>query len=107
MNYYGKKDFQHEYDCCELTKIKVIDWNAIKADNSVEKWEKWDKIVHEWIDNDKRHESCPLVEIEAPHGKLIDADKLPIRDISIEYYAINGITEDDINNAPTVIEAEE
>lgn len=50
---------------------------------------------------------CPIVEVAEPHGRLIDADKLPIRDISIEYYAINGVTEDDIDNAPTVIETEE
>ena len=49
---------------------------------------------------------CPLVEVSEPHGRLIDADKLPMRDISIEYYALNGVTEDDIDNAPTVIEAE-
>ena len=75
MNYYGNKDFQHEHDCCELTKIKVIDWNAIEANDRFEKWEKWDKIVHEWIDNDKRHESCPLVEIEAPQITLIKGEK--------------------------------
>ena len=53
-----------------------------------------------------RVDSCPLIEIAVPHGRLIDADKLPIRDISVEYYVINGATEDDINNAPTVIETE-
>ena len=31
-------------------------------------------ITHELIDNTKREEHCPLVEIP-PHGRLIDADK--------------------------------
>lgn len=66
----------------------------------------WVKLVWPYGDyNDNTFDN--VINIETPHGRLIDADKLPIRDISIEYYAINGVTEDDIDNAPTVIEMEE
>ena len=60
----------------------------------------------QFTDSAKRPNDCPLIEVAEPHGRLVDADKLPIRDISIEYYAINGVIEDDIDNAPTVIGAE-
>ena len=43
-----------------------------------------------------RMSDCPLVEVPIPHGRLIDADKLFL---DIEW--------SDIENAPTVIEAEE
>ena len=35
--------------------------------------------------------------------RLIDADKLKIRNVSADYwYTVMGVTEDDIDNAPTV-----
>lgn len=40
-----------------------------------------------------RPKGCPLVEVKAPHGRLIDADALPYTVFYIE-------------NAPTVLEAE-
>ena len=47
---------------------------------------------------------CPLVEVPTPHGRLIDADKVSFTMTdSIEH----GRAEEAINNAPTVIEAEE
>jgi len=61
-----------------------------------------------------RPDWCPLVEVPAPHGRLIDADALtaqmeadakqieePIASM-FAYAAIN-----DVKHAPTVIEAEE
>lgn len=54
--------------------------------------------------NKSRHENCPLIELPAKHGRLIDADY------------INGsgligwqksIVKAEISQAPTVIEAEE
>lgn len=48
-------------------------------------------------------DDCPLIEIPAPHGRLIDADKL---------IDTLGVSDDDIyvqdilQDAPTVIEAE-
>lgn len=50
---------------------------------------------------------CPLVEIPTPHGRLIDADKLNIHDVSPAYgFCVMGVTEEDIELADTVIEAE-
>lgn len=48
---------------------------------------------------EKRADFCPLVEVPTPHGDLIDADKLR------EDYPMENLYM--IDNAPTVIEAEE
>jgi len=49
---------------------------------------------------------CPLIELP-PHGRLIDADKLNIHDVSPAYgFCVMGVTEEDIELADTVIEAE-
>jgi hypothetical protein len=41
-----------------------------------------------------RHPDCPLVEVKVPHGRLIDADELPLSGYIIK-------------DAPTVLEAED
>lgn len=57
---------------------------------------------------EQRPKYCPLVEIPTPHGRLIDADKLNIHDVSPAYgFCVMGVTEEDIELADTVIEAEE
>lgn len=48
---------------------------------------------------DRRHENCPLIEIETPHGRLIDEKKIN----NVTWTTEDG-TETD---APTVIDAEE
>ena len=54
-----------------------------------------------------RADDCPLVEIPTPHGRLIDADKLNIYDVSpVDGFCVMGVTEADIGLADTVIEAE-
>lgn len=55
-----------------------------------------------------RPDWCPLVEIPEPHGRLIDGDALQCKvdDIGLGYYEVLGVTEDTIDSAPTVIEAE-
>ena len=54
-----------------------------------------------------KREDCPLVEVKEPHGRLIDADKLNIHDVSPAYgFCVMGVTEEDIELADTVIEAE-
>lgn len=59
-----------------------------------------------------RHRCCPLVEIPTPHGRLIDADKLTknMRNYypSIDHLCCSQhvVTKRDVDNAPTVIEAE-
>ena len=53
-----------------------------------------------------RPDWCPLTELP-PHGRLIDADKLNIHDVSPAYgFCVMGVTEEDIGLAETVIEAE-
>jgi hypothetical protein len=50
---------------------------------------------------------CPLIEIPTPHGRLGDLDKLNIHDISpVDGFCVMGVTEEDIELADTVIEAE-
>ena len=47
------------------------------------------------------------VEKLPPHGRLIDADELNIHDVSHAYgFCVMGVTEEDIELAETVIEAE-
>jgi hypothetical protein len=57
---------------------------------------------------DKRADFCPLIEIPEPHGRLIDGDALQCKvdDIGLGYYEVLGVTEDTIEMAPTIIEAE-
>ena len=61
---------------------------------------------------DGRPDNYPLVEIPTPHGRLIDADKLTknMRNYypSIDHLCCSQhvVTKRDIDNAPTVIEAE-
>lgn len=52
-------------------------------------------------------EYCPLIDIPTPHGRLWDLDKLNIHDISpVDGFCVMGVTEEDIELADTVIEAE-
>lgn len=51
-------------------------------------------------------DDCPLIELPQ-HGRLIDADKLNMHDVSPAYgFYVMGVTEEDIELAETVIEAE-
>jgi len=64
---------------------------------------------NEW--RSKRPDWCPLVELPAEHGRLIDADALTVSNgwvAEAENYRthITFIYEYDIVNAPTIIEAE-
>ena len=54
-----------------------------------------------------RPSDCPLIEVQSPHGRLIDADALNIYDVSPIYeFCVMGVTEEDIELAETIIEAE-
>lgn len=67
-----------------------------------------DKEIARWAKNPKY---CPLVEVKTPHGRLVDAGEL------LKWADANPLTEDGgidinefeeyLNNAPTIIEAEE
>lgn len=58
-----------------------------------------------------RHRNCPLVEIP-PHGDLIDRSKLVWTPIDITDLPLSGeclpvYLKEDVDDAPTIIEAEE
>ena len=54
-----------------------------------------------------RPDWCPIVEVKEPHGRLIDADKLNIHDVSpVDGFCVMGVTEEDIGLADAVIESE-
>ena len=56
---------------------------------------------------EKRADFCPLVEVPAPHGRLIDADALleDVRKNSVSYSA-DDFAHEWVDVQPTVIEAE-
>ena len=65
-------------------------------------------------ENGTRPDWCPLVEVPAPYGRLIDGDVLEEKAIErsekhgeIVNVLDNVITAYDISTAPTIIEAEE
>jgi len=58
----------------------------------------------------ERYENCPLVEVKAPHGDLIDRDVLETEVYTMTEW--NGdlnrvVYEATVDKAPTVIEAED
>ena len=54
-----------------------------------------------------RPSDCPLIAVQTPHGRLIDADALNTYDVSPIYeFCVMGVTEEDIELAETIIEAE-
>ena len=62
---------------------------------------------HRNITAHKRHKRCPLVEIEIPHGRLIDADELEEDDAWSDYEdGFTAYSRLQISTQPTVIEAE-
>lgn len=65
------------------------------------------KNISDAINDDTRAEFCPLVEVKEPHGKLIDVSKLNMYDVSpVSGFCVIGVTEEDIELADAVIEAE-
>ena len=56
---------------------------------------------------EQRMEHCPLVEVPTPHGRLIDADALLMDANKLRYGEGWLITVENIEAAPTVIEAED
>ena len=54
-----------------------------------------------------RHPDCPLIEVKAPHGRLKDVDKiLNGEGRYVISFGKDGIDTEEINRAPTIIEAE-
>lgn len=63
---------------------------------------------------EEKFNDCPLIEIPTPHGRLIDADKLKEKRETMcwkdEFYMTHEsdfIDSRHIDNAPTILEAEE
>ena len=52
-----------------------------------------------------KHPDCPLIELPQTHGRLIDADELAKDKINL-YGTTDVVLMVDIENAPTIIEAE-
>jgi len=58
-----------------------------------------------------KHDSCPLVEVSVPHGRLIDVDTLMDEGMDIyhmDYFrgTMSGYSKQMIDCTPTVLEAE-
>lgn len=61
-----------------------------------------------FLNTDNRPDDCPLMEVP-PHGRLVDADCLIDMKYRIDhpyYEYVEVVNVEDIDNAPTVIEAE-
>lgn len=56
----------------------------------------------------KRPIDCPLVEVPEPHGDLIDRDTLKLKHRwTDDFYETEYVEVNDIDDAPTIIPAEE
>lgn len=59
----------------------------------------------------ERLEDCPLVEVPAPHGRLIDEKQIPYIDLNADMpqskVRVWTTFKDKIDRVPTIIEAEE
>lgn len=69
-----------------------------------------DCYIADYAQTERIHPDCPLVEVKAPHGRLIDADALEkvIGRHPLNWEYGQGVEDcfDDLINAPTIIEAE-
>ena len=63
-------------------------------------------LTEKTLTSTKRNRACPLVPVPTPHGRLIDADALLTDANKLRYGEGWLITTENIENAPTVIEAE-
>lgn len=77
------------------------DWCALQDAETNESFKSWDDM--------RKH--CPLVEIEVPHGRLIDADALIDEGMDIyhlDYFrgVMSGYSRQMIDCTPTVLESE-
>lgn len=90
---------------CRLCKLKtVVGLDKEKCLVSGVEFYLWDTG---WGDEQRRHESCPLVPVPEPHGDLIDRDKLRAKEFIHNGDAYAVVMSRDIRNAPTVIPASE
>ena len=84
-------------------------WNKIDELTGCELHQKYIPNAEKEFWEKDRPDWCPLVEVP-PHGRLIDADALSINDPIKSMMMFGGqivISKDAIDNAPTIIEAED
>lgn len=72
-------------------------------------YEWWECVIlHDDINQfDTRRTDCPLIEIPTPHGRLKDVDKLESHEEFDGCGFTKSVYADDINEALTILEAEE
>jgi hypothetical protein len=89
------KGMQMPKECLDCPMCDINDDCVLQKDERFDTWEEQKK-------------DCPLIEVPKPHGRLIDGDALQCKvdDIGLGYYEVLGVTEDTIDSAPTIIEAE-
>lgn len=51
-------------------------------------------------------DDCKMVDVKAPHGRLIDYHEVRTRMIGLSFSVQNWISEVELSNVPTVIERE-
>lgn len=79
--------------CCNECKLKY----AIKCETYIGYHHK----------DTSRARKCPIVEVQTPHGRLIDADKVKERMIPLNFSVQKWISEVDLDvYVPTIIEAD-
>ena len=85
---------------CIYCELYEADWYWCRAAK---------KEYYETIENKAHPDWCPLIEVP-PHGRLIDADALIMSDKPVSRMMMFGgqfiYTQSEIDDAPTIIEAE-
>ena len=85
--------------CCEVCPCNDDNWRCGALGDTFDDLEIYNLEL--------KPSCCPLVEVPEPHGRLIDADALKEYGIMAEDYCTDLFVHvDDIDDAPTVIEAE-
>ena len=99
------KGMEMPTSCIECPCCRHDNWNGETAHQCNVSFITFGAEDENWIYN-TRPNWCPLTELP-PHGRLGDLDKLNIHDISpVDGFCVMGVTEEDIELADTVIEAE-
>lgn len=88
---------------CTRPKCRFMDRDTLDCRLQDKSWELFEE----------QYEHCPLIEVPTPYGRLIDADAIQYTH-AIARSLDDGhnwnelcVTQDEIDDAPTIIEAEE
>ena len=88
---FAHYDMFNTFSGCDITRGKR--W-AVKNDKGYD-------------ESSTRPDWCPLIEVQGPHGDLIDRDKLRAKEFIHDGDAYAVVMSRDIRNAPTIIPASE